>query len=145
MKDADGGEEAGEEQEGPEDSGCAKAEKAEGIGDGEGPGRVAHDEHGAGVKTGGVLDGPDGVAVVGIVVVDELATSGPVREEVAIGRQFACNRDSEDVEDGEGKGQAGDTGDRKLGKVVMILKRRDVRLAGHGGYSTADAKVGDEG
>jgi hypothetical protein len=78
-------------------------------------------------------------------VVDELAAGGPVREEVAIGRQFACNRDSEDVEDGDGKGQAGDTGNRKLGKVARILKRREVRLAGHGGYSTADAKVGDEG
>lgn len=140
VKDADGGEEAGEEQEGPEDSGCAKAEKAEGIGDREGPGRVAHDEHGAGVKAGGVLDGPDGVAVVGIVVVDELATSGPVREEVATGSQFACNGDSKDVKDRDGKREAGDSGNRNLGNVARILNRREVRLAGHGGYSRASSE-----
>ena len=145
VEQADGDEQAGEKKQGPENAGEAQGEKTEGVGKRQGPGRVAHDEDGARVKACGVFDGPDGVAVVRIAVENELAAGGPVREEVAIGRQFACNRDSEDVEDGEGKGQAGDTGDRKLGKVVMILKRRDVRLAGHGGYSTADAKVGDEG
>jgi len=140
VEDADADEQAGEEQEGPEDSGNAQAEQAEGVGDGKGPRRVAHDENGTRVKAGGVLDGPDGIAVVGIVVVDELEASGPVRKEVATGSQFACNGDSKDVEDGECQRQAGGSGDRNLGKVARILMRREVRLAGHGGYSRASSE-----
>lgn len=141
VKDADGNEEAAKEQEGPENSGNAQAEKAEGVGDGKGPGRVAHDENGARVEAGGVLDGPDGIAVVWIVVVDELEAGGPVRKEVATGSQFACNRESKDVEDGEGKREAGDSGNRNLGKVARILNRREVRLAGHGSYSRAFSEL----
>ena len=110
----------------------AQAEKTEGVGEGKGPGRIAHDEDGAGVKAGGVLDGPDGVAVVGIAVVDELAAGGPVRKEVATGSQFACNRDSEDVEDGDGKRQAGDTGNRNFSEVAALMCWRKIQLADHG-------------
>ena len=52
VEDADGDEQAGKKKERPEDSGEAQAEKTEGVGDGEGPGRVAHDEDGARVKAG---------------------------------------------------------------------------------------------
>ena len=121
VEDADGDEQAGEKEEGPEDSGEAQAQKTEGVGEGEGPGRVAHDEDGAGVKAGRVLDGPDGVAVIGIVVVDELAAGGPVRKEVAIGSQFACNRDGKDVEDGDGKRQASDGGNRNFSEVAAVM------------------------
>ena len=145
VEDADGDEEAGEEQESPEDSSKAQAEKAEGVGDGEGPGRVAHDEYGPRVKTGRMLDGPDCVSVVGIVVVNELAAGGPVRKEVATGSQFACNRESKDVEDGDGKRQAGDSGNRNFCDIAAVICWRKIQLADHGSYSMAAAEVADEG
>lgn len=52
VEDADGDEQAGKKEERPEDSGETQAEKTEGVSEGEGPGRVAHDEDGAGVKAG---------------------------------------------------------------------------------------------
>lgn len=144
MEDADGDEQAGEEQEGPEDSGEAQAKEAEGVGDRKSPRRVAHDENGVRVKAGGVLDGPDGVAVVGIVVVNELEAGSPVRKEVATGSQFASNGESKDVEDGDGEGQAGGSGDRDLSEVAAAMCWRKIQLAGHGGYSTAAAEAEDE-
>ena len=145
VQDADGNEQAGEKEQGPENASKAQGEKTEGVSKRKGPGRVAHDEDGARVKAGGVFEGPDRVAVVRIAVVNELAAGGPVGEEVTIGSQFACNRDSEDVEDGDGKGQPGDTGNRDLSEVAALMCWRKIQLADHGGYSTADAKVGDKG
>ena len=144
VQDADGGEQTGEKQQGPENPGDAQAEKTEGVSKRERPGGVAHDEDGAGVEAGGVLDGPDGVPVVGVGVVGELAAGSPVREEVPTGSQFACNGDSEDVEDGDGKGQAGDTGNRNFSEVAALMCWRKIQLADHGRYSTAVAGVGDE-
>lgn len=91
-----------------------------------------------------MLDGPDGVAVIGIVVVDELEAGGPVRKEVAIGRQFACDRDGKDVKDGDGKRQAGDSGNRNFSDVAAVMCWRKIQLADHGSYSMAAAEVGDE-
>ena len=141
VDDADGDEQAGEEKQGPEDGGKAQAKKTERVGEGQRPGRVAHDEDGAGVKAGGVLEGRDGVAVVGVAVVDELAAGGPVGDEVARGGQFAGNGDGEDVEDGDGKRQAGDSGNRNFSEVAALLCWRTIQLADHGGYSTAAAAV----
>jgi len=91
--DADGDEQAGQEEEGPENAGEAQAEKAEGVGDGQRPGRVAHDEDGSGVNTGAetgrVLEGIDSVAVIGITVVDKLMAGCPVGDEIASGSLFA--------------------------------------------------------
>ena len=145
VEDADGDEQAGEEHQGPEDSGNAQAKQAEGVDNRQGPGRIAHDEDGARVKAGRVLDSPDGVAVVGIVVVNELEAGSPIREEVATCSQFACNRDSKDVEDGDGQRQAGGGCDRNLGEVAGAMRWRKIQLADHGGYSTAGAEVADEG
>ena len=91
-----------------------------------------------------MLDGPDGVAVIGIVVVDELEAGGPVRKEVAIGRQFACNRDGKDVKDGDGKRQAGDSGNRNFCDVAAVMCWRKIQLADHGSYSMAAAEVADK-
>ena len=56
-------------------------------------GRVAHDEDGSGVNTGaeacGVLEGIDGVPVIGVTVMDELVAGSPVGDEVASSSLFA--------------------------------------------------------
>ena len=64
-------------------AGHAQAEKTERVGERQRPGRVAHDENGANVKARGVFQRRDGVAVVGIGVVDKLVACGPVGDEVA--------------------------------------------------------------
>ncbi len=62
-----------------------------------------------------MLDGPDGIAIVGIVVVNQLAARGPVRKKVAVGSQLACNGSGKDVEDDDGQSEASDGGDCNLG------------------------------
>lgn len=144
MDHADGDEQAGEEKQGPENGGNAQAEKTERVGDGQRPGRVTHDEDGAGVKAGGVLEGRDGVTVVGVAVVDEQAAGGPVGDEVARGGQFAGYGHGEDEEDGDCKREAGGTGNCNFSEVGALLCWRTIQLADHGGYSTAAAGEGDE-
>src|ERR1700722_765873 len=84
-KNSDGGDEEGEHRQRPGKCGGGGREKAEGVGERQGPGRVAHVVGAGAAESGGALDGVDGVRVVGIAVLDELMAGGPVDDEVAAG------------------------------------------------------------
>jgi len=136
VKDPNGEEKAGEEDQCPEGAGDAKTEQAEGVSERKCPRRVAHDEHGVRVEAGSVLNGPDGVTVVRIEVVDELMTSGPIRKVVSTGSQLACKRASKDVKNGDCEGEASRGGDGNLSEVAAGACWRRIQLRDHGGYFT---------
>jgi hypothetical protein len=82
---AHGGDEESEHDERPGKSGDRGREIAEGIGERQGPGSVAHVEGAGTAEAGGALDAVDGIGVIGIAVLDELVAGGPVDDEVAAG------------------------------------------------------------
>ena len=61
-------------------------------------------------------------------MVDELPAGGPIGDEVALAANLPA-RDSEDVEDGDGKGQAGDSGNRDFSEVAALMCWRKIQLA----------------
>jgi len=140
--------EAGEEEEGPEDAGDAEAKIAKGQGQGQCPWRVAHNENGTGVEPLGVLEDGDGVAIVWIDVLRQQAAGGPIGDEIAGGAKLACDGNGAYIKDGDSECEPGDSGDGKLGEILRgrrVITRRGLHwglvvlrrgVARHGGYST---------
>ena len=133
---AHGEQQAGQQKQGPEDGRDPQSEKAERVGERQSPGRVAHDENGADVQAGGVLQRRDGIAVVGVGVVDELLARGPIGDKIARAGQIAGDRARQRQKGGEAQARDPRQPRSPTRQVDRFLRRGVIQLADHRGHST---------
>lgn len=122
-KDADRSDEEAEHRKRPGKRGDGGREVAEGVGQGQRPGSVAHVVGAGAAETGVAFDAADGGGVIGIAMLDELMAGGPVDDEVAAGNGGGiCGKGAEKKSGVEGGEDAGD-GNEECGEFALAGHR----------------------
>ena len=131
-----GKDEAGQKQKGPENSRQPQAKKAHRVGKRQRPGRVAHQQNGAGSKACIVLDAGNRFPVIRVLMVDELLPRGPVGNEIAGHGDIARKRDDAEKKDRKSERQAAGHGNGQIRQICGGSPGGVIWLTFHAGYCT---------